>query len=259
MPRPIRISDFGFPSDLGFRVSALRPRSRSVRFVLRGALPFLVLLFMLRAGAAEHALFNGLDLSGWQGDTNVWRVEGGAITAGSLAALAPHNDFIVTTQSFQNFDLRVKVMLLGTEGFVNSGVQFRSVRVPNNFEMSGYQADIGEGYWGTLYDETRRGTLVPKVLDPAALKAALKPGDWNEYRIRVEGPHIQLWLNGVPTVDFTEKDAGIAQDGLIGLQIHGNGKALAKYKDIVIQELPATAGAPTWEKLGGYKPNSKKP
>jgi hypothetical protein len=60
-------------------------------------------------------------------------------------------------------------------------------------------------------------------------------------------------------VDFTENDVSIAQDGLIGLQIHGNGKALAQYKDIVIQELPATPGAPTWEKLGGYKPDAKKP
>jgi hypothetical protein len=239
------------------RASNFRRRSR--RQVLRGALPLLALLLTLRVDAAERSLFNGQDLAGWQGNTKLWRVENGAITAGSLAALVPHNDFLVTTQSFQNFDLRVKVQLLGTEGFVNSGVQFRSVRVPNNVEMSGYQADIGEGYWGTLYDESRRGTLVPKVLDPAALQAALKPGAWNQYRIRVEGPHLQLWLNGVPTVDFTENDVSIAQDGLIGLQIHGNGKALAQYKDIVIQELPATPGAPTWEKLGGDKPDAKKP
>lgn len=223
----------------------------------RGLLVLAACLCALRSGAGEQSLFNGKDFSGWQGDTNVWRIENGAICGGTLAATVPHNDFLVTTRSFQNFVLRVKVRLLGSEGFVNSGVQFRSVRVPGNFEMSGYQADEGAGYWGTLYDESRRGTLVPKVLDAAALKAALKPGDWNEYRIRADGPRVQLWLNGVPTVDFTEKESGIAQDGLIGLQIHGNGKAVAQFKDIVIEELPPTPGAPTWEKLGGYRPYSK--
>jgi hypothetical protein len=50
--------------------------------------------------------------------------------------------------------------LVGTEGFVNGGVQFRSQRVPNHFEVSGYQADLGEGYWGALYDESRRNKVL---------------------------------------------------------------------------------------------------
>ena len=49
------------------------------------------------------------------------------------------------------------------DGKGNSGVQFRSVRVPGH-EMSGYQADIGDGYWGSLYDESSRNkTLVAAV------------------------------------------------------------------------------------------------
>jgi len=206
----------------------------------------------------KQSLFNGTDLTGWEGDTKVWRVVDGVITVGSLTEKFPHNDFLTTTKSFHNFDLRLKIKLTGTEGFVNSGVQFRSVRVPKSFEMSGYQADAGIGYWGTLYDETRRGKLVSKLLDVAAMKAAFKQDDWNEYRIRAEGPHIQLWLNGVLTVDYTESDADIAQDGYIGLQIHGNGKTVVQFKDIVIEELPPTPDAPTWEKLGGYKPRPKK-
>jgi hypothetical protein len=215
-------------------------------------------LVALLAHASEQPLFNGADLTGWEGDTKVWRVEGGVITAGSLTEKMPHNDFLVATKSFRNFDLRLKVKLQGTEGFVNSGVQFRSIRVPNSFEMSGYQADIGQGYWGVLYDESRRNTIVAKVRDAAALQAALKPDDWNDYRIRAEGTHIQMWLNGVPTVNFTENETGIAQDGFIGLQVHGNGKTLVQFKDIVIEELPPTPDTPTWEKLGGYKPRPKK-
>jgi hypothetical protein len=73
---------------------------------------------------------------------------------------------------------------------------------------------------------------------PELLKRVLKPEDWNDYEIRCEGNRIRLWLNNELTVDYTEPDADIAQSGVIGLQIHGDGKAQAFYKDIYIQELP---------------------
>ncbi len=136
---------------------------------------------------------------------------------------------------------------------MNSGIQFRSVRVPNNFEMSGYQADAGEGYWGALYDETRRDKVLMPPIDPAALKKAFKPQDWNDYRVRADGPHIQTWINGVKCVDYTEALPDIPQDGHIGLQIHGNGKTVVYFNDITLEELPPTPNDPTWERLGGYK------
>ena len=122
---------------------------------------------------------------------------------------------------------------------MNSGVQFRSVRIPNPpNEMSGYQADLGDpNYWGTLYDESRRKkTLVPVNMEE--VEKSLHRNDWNEYRIRGEGPHIQIWLNGLLTVDYTEPDPSIPQEGLIALQIHGNGKTRVEFKDIEIEELP---------------------
>ena len=66
--------------------------------------------------------------------------------------------------------------------------------------MSGYQADIGEGYWGSLYDESRRN----KILVPAAENAlkALKKSDWNHYVVSAIGDHITLSLNGVTSVDY---------------------------------------------------------
>jgi hypothetical protein len=74
--------------------------------------------------------------------------------------------------------------------------------------------------------------------DKEVIAKALKNDDWNEYVIRCEGPRIRLWLNGVMTVDYTEPEPGIGQSGLIAVQIHGGAKAVASYKDIVIEELP---------------------
>ncbi|MEO8351934.1 MAG: DUF1080 domain-containing protein, partial [Chthoniobacteraceae bacterium] len=154
--------------------------------------------------AEKTSLFNGKDFDGWEGDTGkTWRIENGALTAGTLDEKAPRNEFLATKKDFYSFDLTLKFKIIGTDGFVNSGVQFRSVRIDNPpHEMSGYQADIGDpSWWGALYDESRRN----KVLAPSDMtKVApvLKKDDWNEYRIRCEGPHIQLWINGVQTVDY---------------------------------------------------------
>ena len=114
---------------------------------------------------------------------------------------------------------------------------------------------------GKLYDEYSRRRVIGEPADSAAINAAVRKGDWNEYRIRAEGKRIRSWINGVPALDFTETEPNIAQDGLIGIQVHGGGKALVQAKDIVIEELPPTPNAPTWEKLGGYKvppPKEKK-
>lgn len=192
--------------------------------------------------AAEERLFDGGTFAGWEGDTRgVWRIEDGEIVAGSLGKKQEKNDFLCTTRRFGNFDLRLKIRLAGTEGFVNSGIQFRSERIPNDHEVIGYQADFGAGFDGALYDESRRKRMLAK---PAAevVKTALRPGEWNDYRIRAEGPRIRLWLNGVQTVDYTEPEAGLPATGLIALQIHGNAVSEVRFKDIVIEELPADGG-----------------
>jgi hypothetical protein len=185
------------------------------------------------------ALADGKTFRGWDGDTNAtWRIEDGAFVGGSLSTTVPRNEFLATTGSFTNFVLRLKFKLVGTEGFVNSGVQIRSQRLdqPPN-EMIGYQADIGEGWWGALYDESRRNTVLIKPEDDA-VKRAVKVGDWNEYEIRCEGRRIRTAINGVPMIDYTEPDESLPQYGRIGLQIHGGAKAEASFKDITIQHLP---------------------
>jgi len=205
------------------------------------------LLLAGRAAAAEPvALFDGLTLDGWESDTRTWRVEDHAITGGSSAHRVPRNAFIATKKSYQNFELRLKMRLRGSDGFINSGIQVRSVRIPNHYEMFGYQIDAGPGWWGKLYDESRRKKVIAELRDPAAVAAAVKTGDWNEVRIRAEGPRLRAWINGVATFDYEETQAGTPQDGLIALQVHGGGAALVQFKDITIEELPPTLDAPTW-------------
>jgi hypothetical protein len=184
------------------------------------------------------ALFDGKTFTGWEGDTKTtWRIQDGALVGGSLSTQVPRNEFLTTTRSFGDFVLRVKFKLVGTEGFINGGVQFRSRRLEKPaHEMTGYQADLGAQYWGSLYDESRRNKTL--VAPPEALiKEILKPGDWNDYEIRAEGPRIRLSINGRQTIDYTEPDPAIPRDGLIGLQVHGGGKVETWYKDITIEEV----------------------
>lgn len=200
------------------------------------------LLFSLAAStliAAPQSLFDGKTFDGWEGDTTkMWRIVDGCIVGGSLTEKVQKNDFLATKKSYKDFELTLKFKLTGTEGFVNSGVQVRSVRISNPpNEMKGYQADMGDPeWWGALYDESRRNKVLAKS-DMAKVAPVLKKNDWNEYRIRCEGPRIQLWINGVQTVDYTEPDASIPQEGNIAVQIHGGAKAEVWFKDIAIEEL----------------------
>ncbi len=193
--------------------------------------------------AAPVALSDGKTFDGWEiGDKALWHIEDGAFVGGTLTETVPHIDYLSTLKSYKNFELRLKFKLIGTEGFINGGVQIRSKRVANS-EMEGYQADIGDKYWGVLWEEQRRDKVLAPANNAEEVNKVLKHDDWNEYRIRCEGRRVQLWLNGLQTVDYTEPDATILQEGKIGLQIHPGGKAHAWYKDIVIEELPDTPAA----------------
>jgi hypothetical protein len=201
-------------------------------------LTLLSLALTLAASANPVPLFDGKTFTGWEGDTGtVWRIEDGALVAGSLTAKQEKNNFLATTKTYGDFELTLKWKLEGTEGFVNGGVQFRTERIPNHHEVSGYQADLGKGYDGALYDESRRKKILAQPT-PEVLAQAQKPvGEWNDYRIRAEGKHIQIWLNGIQTVDYTETEPNIAPSGIIAVQIHGNATSIVRYKDLIIDEL----------------------
>jgi len=205
---------------------------------MKSIIAFALAVSLLPVSAAWMPLFDGKTFNGWIGDTNkTWRIVEGAFVGGSLTNKVPRNEFLRTEQQFTNFMLRLKFKLEGTNGFVNAGVQIRSqpaTNPPN--EMVGYQCDIGEGWWGALYDEARRNKVLIKP-KPEDVKKALKPGDWNEYLIRARGKQIQTAINGVVMIDYTEPDDTIPQSGAIGLQVHGGGVTLVSYKDIQIQVL----------------------
>jgi hypothetical protein len=182
-------------------------------------------------------LFDGKTFTGWEGDTDkTWKIEDGAIVGGSLDTTVPRNEFLCTKKSYGDFELKVKFKLVGDKDKANAGVQFRTKRIPNHHEVSGYQADVGQNYWGALYDESRRNKVLVQP-DAKIIEGIVKFDDWNEYTIRCEGPRIRLWLNGKLTVDYMEKDDKIDRTGIIALQIHGGAKAKAYYKDIRIVEL----------------------
>jgi len=183
------------------------------------------------------SLFDGKSLSGWEGNPAIWRVQDGALTGGSLTDTVKVNEFLATTREFRNFIVRFEIKLIGTEGFINSGFQIRSQRVPNSGEMSGFQCDFGDpDWWGAIYDESRRN----RVLSPSnmtALGRVLKRNDWNEYVIRADGPRMTTWINGVMGTDYRETDSSIPLAGKLGIQVHGGGKALVQVRNITVQEL----------------------
>jgi hypothetical protein len=184
---------------------------------------------------APVPIFDGKSFSGWEGNRAIFRIEQGAIVGGSLHDKIARNEFLCTTRTYGDFELRVRVKLLGGDA-ANAGIQFRTRRIPDNHEVIGYQADLGQNYWGSLYDESRRKKTL-KSPDAAQIKGVVRVGDWNDYVIRAEGTRIRLWLNGVQTVDYTEEDPSIDTTGVIAVQIHAGPPSEAWYKDITLLDL----------------------
>jgi len=195
------------------------------------------MLAAIPAWADPRSLFDGKSLAGWQGDERIFRVESGAIVGGSLEEKIKQNEFLTSAEEFGDFELVLEFRILGDPKQANAGIQIRSRRIPNHHEMIGYQADIGHGYWGCLYDESRRNKVLAAPAEEI-IEKALRPDTWNEYRIRCEGPRVQLWLNGHQTVDYTETDTTIEQRGLIGLQVHSGPPMEIHYRNIRIEVLP---------------------
>jgi len=181
--------------------------------------------------AAFAPLFDTMDLDGWEGNTALWSARDRMLVGKSPGL--DHNEFLATRRPYRDFILSLRFHLVDGNG--NSGVQFRSVRVPGT-EMSGYQADLGESYWGCLYDESRRNKVLVKASSEAL--ATLKKNDWNHYVLCAVGDRITLYLNGVASVVYREEAANIARDGLIAVQIHAGSPMEAQFKDILVRVLP---------------------
>lgn len=183
-------------------------------------------------------LFDGATLNGWRPidplDSHFWRVADSCLTGGDGHSEVPKNTYLRTEREYGDFEFRCLFRLSGDSatGFINSGIQYRSKVVDN--DIVGYQADIGNGHWGDIYDEHRRGLLVPG--DLRTLRRILQEDGWNSYIIRVRGNHHELYINGVKTCDYVETDPTIPATGVIAVQLHSGGAAKIQLRDVTITE-----------------------
>lgn len=204
-------------------------------------------------------LFNGKDLTGWEGNLELWSVQDGVIVGQTTAEKkAKGNTFLFWRgQEIEDGELVFKCRLVNTKN--NSGVMFRG-RDAGNFVSKGYQIDINSGaeHMAKLYDEGGRGrvcmageqvvwdkltdgknagkygkaTITP--IEGDAWKKAEKKDDWNEIRVVGKGNHIQSFVNGVKVLDFTDmEEEKRSKKGWIALQIHAGAPMRIEFKDLV--------------------------
>ncbi|MCY3001956.1 MAG: DUF1080 domain-containing protein [Planctomycetota bacterium] len=169
-------------------------------------------------------LFDGETLAHWRFAGDVWKAEGGEIVGrGELA----RNSFLASELELGDFTLEFEVKLVGDEG--NSGVQFRSA-VHDDGEVAGYQADIGPGWWGKLYEEHGRAVLWDK-----SGEAHVKKGEWNRYEIEAKGSRIVTRINGETCVDLDDPTG--ARRGVIALQLHSGPMTEVRFRNFRLQVL----------------------
>ena len=201
------------------------------------AIAVLACPFASAADAEEGftSMFNGKDLTGWEGKPDGWWVEDGAITSQSTAEkpCKKHHYLMWRGGTPGDFEMRFSYRISGG----NSGVQIRSREIPN-WDTRGYQADMeaGQMWSGALFEHARggiamRGTKVvidadgtkhvTDVADSAELQKRIKADDWNDYRIVAQGSHITLAINGVVMSEVHDNDkTHAARSGIIAVQMH---------------------------------------
>lgn len=223
---------------------------------------FFLCLFSVAAHAAETVeLFNGKDLSGWEGNPDLWSVQDGAITGTTTNEKpAASNTFLIWKGGeVGDFKLTLKYKMAPGDDkkFVNSGIQYRSKVVDaKNWVVAGYQADLeyGDGYSGILYEEKGRGILAQRGQkvkitqggEPSKpnievtgetdksdkIQAAIKKDDWNEYVIIAKGNNLRQYINGKETVNVTDETAEAAKKGFLALQLHAGPPMKVQFKEI---------------------------
>ncbi len=228
-------------------------------------LAFTTLVFLLAhaAFAATEegftSIFDGKDLTGWDGNPALWSVKDGAIVGQTDQHPIKNNTFLIWTNgTVGDFELRCsfKIEPLDDKGFANSGIQYRSkVLDPKGWVVGGYQADMeaGKTYTGILYEERMRGILATRgekvVLDKDCQKkvtgsvgnsdeiqAAIKQGDWNDYVIIAQGNHLQQFINGKQTIDVTDDcESKRSMNGVLALQLHAGPPMKVQFRDLRIK------------------------
>lgn len=225
----------------------------------------LILVSALVASAdhhASHSIFNGKDLTGWNGDPTFWSVKDGVITGQSRAESPVEvNTFLIWENEVSDFEFTAEFKLTGETS--NSGVQYRSKVVePENWIVGGYQADMDyiNRYTGMLYEERGRGIIIrpgiraqinpghttkkPQLTSlgegtPAeTLKSAIHSGKWTQLRIVAKGNHLQHFVNGVLTAEGLDTDPDHASaSGALALQLHRGPPMTVQFRNVTLKPL----------------------
>ena len=246
-------------------------------------LTFTVLTQLASAAfAAEEgfkSIFNGKDLTGWEGRKEHWSVEDGTLTGTTTKETpAKGNNFLIAKDGDKqlivgDFELRCSYKFTGDFG--NSGIQYRSKDF-GDFVVGGYQADmeVGETYSGILYEERMtRGIMAArgeKVVwnaegkkevvgktekTSAEIQAAINKNGWNDYVVIAKGNHLQHFINGNLTVDVVDNDpAKQVKSGILALQLHAGPPMKVQFKNIRIKASPVVAKSDLDTMQGNWVP-----
>lgn len=206
------------------------------------------------------SLFNGQDLSGWDGDPKLWKVEDGLVTGTCTGPESPEkNSFLIWRGGqVKDFELRATVRVIGDN---NSGIQYRSrpLSEAGPWGITGYQIDIHPAieHTGMTYEEKGRGIFGLNgknvVLDPegnrwlVAEHAPVKVdvSQWNEYTVIARGNHLIHKINGQITSELTDHDAkGRALEGLLAIQLHSGNANTVQIKDLRLKHLSESSIPP---------------
>ena len=179
-------------------------------------------------GEGWASLFNGKDMSGWKHQPDYWNVKDGVMHGKSPGGKEHHYTY-TEKDDYDDFKIHADVKMVG----YNSGLCIRIA--PTNFDnVPGYQVDMGEGYWGCLWDERGQG-MAGKYPKEKADKILHKE-DWNHYFVIAKGHHIQIWLNGVKTIDMVHEKGKLT--GPIGFQLCHANPTEVWFKNIYVKMLP---------------------
>jgi len=211
-------------------------------------------------GEEFKPLFNGVDLTGWEGDPKLWTVQDGVIvgTCEGPDALM-HNSFLIWRGgTVKDFELKAVIRV---EGDNNSGIQYRSRELSEvgPWVITGYQCDIHPAieHAGMTYEEKGRGIFGLNgrnvLLDPdgalwqlsAHAPVEVDVSRWNEFTVMARGNHLIHRINGRTTSELTDHHAaGRALEGLVAIQLHRGNRNRVFIKDIQLKELPQVQPEP---------------
>ncbi len=221
-----------------------------------------------KSNASSRSIFNGKDLTGWEGDTRLWSVKEGTIREGVIRGettkenKANGNTFLIWKDgTLKNFELKLQFRCNAAN---NSGIQYRSRHITdgkprNKWVVRGYQHEIRNqnklpSVSGFIYDEGgKRGrmsligektewskdgkkTITEKFLSAEEYEKLFKLDEWNEVVIKAQGRHLQHYMNGTLVMDCTDNDPRGFDEGILALQLHAGNPMWVEFKNLTLTQ-----------------------